>query len=311
LNRSGARGLSVCQSFEIMCGVLPFEHGRLHCSAIERRVQARPLPDFEAPPVVEVSLGVQFEPLEGLRTPQVGLLWQEFRQDFPGIEEHPPLESVQETFGKPRVAPQISLELKELPLAPRVFFLDAEGTALIQVQQDRFIHNWRKLDDSQVYPRYDGKLRGDFIGAYTKFEQFLERENLGHPEPNQCEVTYVNIVGSDSGSPDLFKILAVLRGDGYAEEFLPDAEDVRLALRFRILGDDQSPLGRLHIAVEPAVRRSSGEMVYRLTLTARGGPLGTGLDGALRFLDLGREWVVRGFASITTPKMHELWRRRK
>src|SRR5262245_26513290 len=103
-----------------------------------------PLPDFEAPPVTEVSLGVQFRPLESLRVLHLGLLWQDFRESFPNSEEHPPLPSVVETFGKPRAAPSISLELQELPSVPRVFFLNADQTELVQVQQDRLIRNWRQ-----------------------------------------------------------------------------------------------------------------------------------------------------------------------
>ena len=38
-----------------------------------------PLPEFDNPPVIEVALSVQFETLANLRTPQIGVLWQEFR----------------------------------------------------------------------------------------------------------------------------------------------------------------------------------------------------------------------------------------
>ncbi len=38
-----------------------------------------PLPTFDAPPVAEVALSVQFEPLGSLRSVQLGLLWERFR----------------------------------------------------------------------------------------------------------------------------------------------------------------------------------------------------------------------------------------
>ena len=50
------------------------------------------LPDFENPPLVEVALSVQFEPIEQMRTPQIGLLWTEFRHRFPVTQEHPPVD---------------------------------------------------------------------------------------------------------------------------------------------------------------------------------------------------------------------------
>ena len=50
------------------------------------------LPDFDNPPLIEVALSVQFDPLEQLRTPQIGLLWAEFRDRFPVTQEHVPLD---------------------------------------------------------------------------------------------------------------------------------------------------------------------------------------------------------------------------
>ena len=41
----------------------------------------RNLPDFPKPPLVEVSMGVQFAPLERLGGLEVGLLWDE--EGFP------------------------------------------------------------------------------------------------------------------------------------------------------------------------------------------------------------------------------------
>jgi hypothetical protein len=50
--------------------------------------------------------------------------------------------------------------------------------------------------------------------------------------------------------------------------------------------------------------------MYVMNLTARGRPDEESIEGALRFLDIGREWIVRGFAAVTTPEMHAIWRRR-
>ena len=47
-----------------------------------------------------------------------------------------------------------------------------------------------------------------------------------------------------------------------------------------------------------------------MKLKARGRPDGDGFDGVLRFLNVGREWVVRAFAAVTTPQMHKMWGRR-
>jgi hypothetical protein len=47
--------------------------------------------------------------------------------------------------------------------------------------------------------------------------------------------------------------------------------------------------------------------MLRATLTARGRPLASSLDGVLGFLDLGRASIVRTFAALRTPAMHREW----
>ena len=63
--------------------------------------QGKPLPSFQNPPVVEVVLGVQFDAIKALGTPQIGLLWQEFREQLPKTEDQPPLEPEIEQFALP------------------------------------------------------------------------------------------------------------------------------------------------------------------------------------------------------------------
>lgn len=271
------------------------------------------LPDFTDPPVAEVALSVQFDSLNALRTLQLGLLWQEFRERFPDTEEHPPLEPVVERFGvRPTRVSAIHVEMMRLPPTPRCWFLNKEGTELIQIQQDRFVRNWRKVGDGDRYPRYEKHLRPGFETELRRFQAFLEREQLGDLRPNQCEVTYVNHITSAGlwkSHADLGEIVTVFR-KSFSDEFLIDPEDAALRLRFLIPGESGVPVGRLHVAIDPAFRSSDNQPLFIMNITARGAPCGDGIDGVLRFLDLGREWVVRGFASTTTPEMHRLWGRR-
>ncbi len=114
------------------------------------------LPDFADPPVAEVALAVQFEPLANLRIPHLGLLWSDFRDRFPKIEEHPQLGPMMEHFGtKGASTTGVRFEMMTKPPIPRCWFLNDEGTELVQVQQDRFAHNWRKIGEGNEYPRYN------------------------------------------------------------------------------------------------------------------------------------------------------------
>lgn len=269
------------------------------------------LPDFSDPPVVEVALAAQFDPLHELRTPQVGLLWQRLRDRFPKLEEHAPLDPVIERFGitgSPEA--NVRLEMMKTPPVPRVWFLNDSGTELIQVQQDRFIHNWRRAATDEGYPHYK-YLRKTFEKNWRVFESFCGEEGLDIPSSNQCEITYVNHIIAGEGwerHGDLGNVL-MLFSPTYSEPFLPAVEGARIACRYVIPNDSGEPLGRLHVSVDNAYRRSDSRAMLVLNMVARGRPIGDGLTGVLRFMDVGHEWIVRGFASITTKQMHEIWGR--
>ena len=273
------------------------------------------LPDFSDPPVTEVYLSVQFEPIKSLKAPHLGLFWAEIRNDFPEIEERPPIAPAFEGFGQPE-RPKISLQFAQ-PDQPieemsRYWFLNTKGTQLLQIQQDRFIHNWRKTDEADKYPRYE-HIRATYKAGLKRFESFLENEEIGSSiVPKQCEVVYINhIVSSpDTGWADLGKIGNVLTTwkSHYSDDFLGDPEDVFLNARYRI-PQDSPHVGRLHIKVHPAFRSADQTPMLVVTLTARGMLPERETDRVFGFFDLGREWIVRAFTSITTPEMHRIWKR--
>lgn len=270
------------------------------------------LPDFENPPLAEVALSVQFEPLTALRTPQIGLLWREFRDRFPLIEEHPPLEPMIERFGvKGSPIGGIRVEMMQKPPLPRCWFLNESGTELVQVQQDRFSHNWRKVGQGDKYPRFK-HVRGMFQKELDRFTAFVREEKLGELIPNQCEVAYVNHIGAgqvwkDHGDLARVIILFNAKHDG---EFLPGLEKVSLSGSYVITDAEGQPQGRLHFSIQPVWDREDDRPMFLMNLVARGQPDGSGLEGVLRFMDIGREWIVRGFAAMTTSEMHKIWGRR-
>ncbi len=269
------------------------------------------LPVFERPPIQELALSVQFRPLLELRTAHLGLLWAEFRDRFPVTRDQAPLPHVVEEFGQHRPF-RVGLEIlaSDAPSLPRCWFLNAVGSQLIQVQPDRLIHNWRKMDEGDEYPHYT-PLRDRFREELEQFRRFLEREGIGELVPDQCEITYVDQFAAGEGwerHGQLERVLTVWSAE-YSDDFLTEPESVELTVRYTIPGANGDPAGRLHLRVEPAYRLGDNAPILLLRTTARGRPLGDGIDGAMRFLDLGHEWAVRGFVSITTRQMHEQWKR--
>lgn len=270
-----------------------------------------PLPNFESPPVAEVALSLQFDALNNLRTPHIGFLWSRYRSKFPQVEEHPPLPNVVEWFGLPSAGvPNAQVELLNVPPLARCWFVSSSGRELVQVQQDHFVFNWRKIQESDDYPRYE-HIRDGFRENLAVFEDLLKKEAIGDLVPNQCEVTYVNYLISGEGwehPGELDKLVTVWQNQ-YSDPFLKEPEDVRIAMRYLIHDESAEPVGRLHVTVEPRYSIIHKRPVIMITMTARGRPLGTGLEGVISFFDLGRKWIVSGFTSVTTQRMHEIWRR--
>jgi uncharacterized protein (TIGR04255 family) len=268
------------------------------------------LPEFKNPPLTEVVLGAQFDVVPGFLTPHLGLVWQHFRKSFPHIEEHPPLPPVFETFGSnPQFMPGIGLQLLTGAEAPRVFFINDSRTELLQVQKDRFVHNWRKVGDGDAYPRFEHML-DTFQAGLNSFTTAISSEGLGPLIPNQCEVTYINQMPIPSGGTlsDLSDDLFGQHTGSLALDDLGKPEDLRFLLRYVMRNEKAKPIGRLIATAEPA-RRADGQTIVQLMLTARGRPSTPDENGIVDFFKRGRVSVVRGFAHLTGPKMHKLWER--
>ncbi len=150
------------------------------------------LPDFERPPLTEVVLGVQFEPLPGFGSIHAGLFWERICERFPQVRERPPLPAVIErSGGRSSRALKVQWQVVDEPLPTRYWFLNDKGDQLIQLQPDRFLYNWRKRNGQDADPRYES-IRSSFESELGRFRSFLAEEQIPQPVPNQCEVTYVN-----------------------------------------------------------------------------------------------------------------------
>jgi uncharacterized protein (TIGR04255 family) len=249
---------------------------------------------------------VQFAQLEKFSVPHFGLFWSELRAEYPTFEVKPPLGTQREHFGGiPPGGPAIALMLSSDQPPVRCWFLNAAGDQLVQVQRDLFIRNWRKSPEAPNYPEYD-VLRPRFEADWLRFVRFLEKERIGPPEINQCEVTYINHIPIGEGWTSFGRVDGVVRMLGAPlGEFLPEPEILVLNARY-VMPDKR---GRLHVGLNPAIRKQDGQRVLQLTLTARGRPASASHADIMAWLDLGHDWVVNGFADLTTQFMHERWGR--
>lgn len=265
------------------------------------------LPNFTRPPVHEVLLAIQFGTLTDFHSYHVGKLWDRVRDRYPDIREQAPLIAQFETFGVAEPAQQPSaIEMLMTPPMARYWF-EAGETALMQVQQDKLIHNWRKGDSQAEYPRYEN-VREEFLADYRALSDFAREEKFGDIRINQCEVAYVNTIFVPGVEDPYRAVDKVMKVWNWPTVSIGEFEQVSIQPRF-ILSKEGQPYARLHVGMLPAIRRSTRQPCLQLTMSVKGRPVDESLDAALDFFAEGREAIVRVFADLTTPEMHKEWGR--
>ena len=264
------------------------------------------LPDFNHPPLNEVVIGVQFSPPKGYSQVRAGEVWQLFRGDYPLVQERESLPPSFETFGLPRPGQVVGgLNFVSGALHDRFWFMRESGDELIQFQQDRLLHNWRKVgDQTNEYPRFE-KMMERFQAELQTLERYAANLSPQLLTINQCEISYINhIVDSRGTAPRPADWLRFATFEGQ------EPEDFSAAFREVIRDSSGRPVGRFACECSSAVNQSARPILV-LNLTVRGSPGNTSIDAALMFIQRARSVIVKKFADLTTTAAHQTWERRQ
>ena len=261
------------------------------------------LPDYENPPLNEVVLGVQFAPAQGYQQILAGEVWNLYRANYPLVEEKPPIPPAFELFGASAYGgiPNFGIGVLTEAQHDRFWFLAKDKNEIIQFQQDRLLHNWRKLDKgANDYPRFD-KMIENFTKELQLLEEYFSKLKPQHIICNQAEISYVNHIRMPK-SGERSKISDWLRAISFNDE--PD--DIYASARKIITSPEGKPTSRLTYEAT-ANSTVEGNKLLALTLTVRGAPADSTTASALDFLKIGREKIIMEFDSITTASAHKLW----
>jgi len=255
------------------------------------------LPNFEAPPINEVAMGVQFAPIEGLLHTHFGLFWSLVKEEFSKSDEAAPLGTAEGLWINQKT---------NVPL-PRTWLVHDETQCLIQLQPDIFYFNWRRQADDQNYPSY-AEIKPLFYKYLWRYVDFLTGEKLLPPEQVKCDLTYVNIIPRGEGDEPV----------EFLAELLPDVS-------WRLAKDRYLPLPKalswqatieieeaieLTANVNPAARKTDDHPVLRLQISARDTGPGSSLDATEPWFDRAHDAIVLSFIDLTSErKQRELWKR--
>lgn len=266
-------------------------------------------PKFSKPPVAELALGIQFNPLASFNSIQAATWRERIKNEFPTVQEHPELPDLIEG---PDQELQMKVRMQMIEGVPprRYWFVNEAETELIQVQRSRFVYNWRKRNDSDLYPTY-AALREKVEKQLKSFAEFVAAERLGSFVPGLCEVTYIShIVGSGvwTSHGEATKVFSGLSGK-QTGDFLPSAESTGFSATYRIPVDGTDQIGRLRVQVEPSFFVTDKSPLFRMSVNARVPAPTADIAGALSAMETGHAWGTCGFAALTTKQMHEAWGR--
>ena len=260
-------------------------------------IMSRPdnLPDYQNPPLNEVVLGVQFAPAQGYQQIRAGEVWELYRANFPFVEEQPPLPPAFETFGLPFQGNPLNFGFITGAKHDRFWFLSQNRDEVIQFQQDRLLHNWRKVANANnSYPRFE-KIIASFEAELRCLEKYFDGLSTQNIKCNQAEIAYTNHIQLDrEGAPS--KAGDWLRFLNFGEV---EPDDITMVARRTLRGSAGAPYGRIICEVNTALNPQGRRMLV-LALTVRGAPSESSISSALEFLTRGRDVIIEEFTSITT-----------
>lgn len=252
---------------------------------------ADPEPAKRRPPVAEVALGVQFSKALPLGIVELGLLAREFAEWYPTVLEQPPLPRAVELAQALAQSPDQEFSL----YPPRLWLISTQNDALVQIQSDRFILNWRRTRVESDYPGFPW-VKGAFLLELDRFLAFLKSRNIEPPAFELCELTYVNHFPAGDGWSSHAEAGLIFQGIEMPK--LPGglvAEDAVVRFRYAVRDADHAFLGRVHFNVTPGV--AAGLPIYVLNLMGRG----VVSDDIAQTVDACHVWLAAAFKGLTLP----------
>lgn len=237
------------------------------------------------PPINEIAIGATFV-APGFGVVEYGLFFEKLRATYPTTVSQPPI--VQASGG---------LQFT-LPMLPRIFYQSADGSFVIQLQEDRLVSNWRRQRSEDEYPGFAVAL-SRFLAAWSTFREVVDSRLPSPLVQLRHEITYVNFVDNifrDAIAGPIFR-WETATWDGFLPE--PTAKNVQYIFAF-----PQVDL-QLTATTRPAVELSSGRHVTSFQID--GISLSMGEKG-ISWFETAHEMITHAFEDLLTPAALAYWR---
>lgn len=250
---------------------------------------------FDAPPLDEVAVGVSFLRRPDFLLPYYGDFWARIKESFPEVKHADPSWGPDDEEGDDPF------------ILPRVWFLSPDSALVIQVQQNRFHFNWRRVEgQGNEYIRFE-RVEPEFLRLWKLFNEYVEEKTGQALQPTAFELTYVNYIASE-GVVDTFELAQkAFKGIAFPPAPKLSGQPRAFAQHYNTLLKDEA--GMLTVQLVSAKHRATGEAAVKFELAVRGKhtsemPFEKGISFA-------HDVIVGAFEELTTSEMHSLWGLRK
>ena len=156
-------------------------------------------------PVSEVVFSIQFPQIAGMTVLDVCAFYDRLKDQFPTVQHAPRLPPIPATPtpAQPFVTYGAVLEF------PRTWLISSDTHRLVQLQDDRFSFNWRRMGAGE-YPGYE-KLKHEFASVFEQVADWYAAKFGGQRlVPTLCELHYQNQIPlrDAKGEKRLFEVFA-------------------------------------------------------------------------------------------------------
>jgi uncharacterized protein (TIGR04255 family) len=259
-----------------------------------------PLPKFDNPPVSEVAFGFQFAAAPVLSTVSIGMYCNSIKDRYPIIAEQVPLPDIPEP-GLQLMFPRFEFA-SGLPPVRRVWMQTEDHDWLVQIQENRFHVNWRRVS-GRKYPSFE-MVSERFRAEWSHFLEWTKAAKIA-VLPQRYELTYINLITSENGfsangrAHELLSFFSPINGRLLSNPVLMTGD-----LGFE-LPDDK---GILSVSVKHVIQKSNNQPGLQIELTARGICDPERFESAFK---TAHEYIVIGFADLITDRAKEMWKMKK
>jgi uncharacterized protein (TIGR04255 family) len=241
---------------------------------------------FAKAPLSEVVCGVEFD-APSFASVHFGLYWSSIQDRFPD----PPIDQ------RP-LKPKPNLDKPELR---RVWFESRDREQMIQLEDDRFYFNWRRISNESDYPHFD-TLYSQFSKEWSGFQEWwTELDNLP-VSPKSYELSYINQIDASLGwksVSDTFNIFS------FIDLPVDNSSSLKLEAQAHILSfalpDNK---GRLVIHAGDGQRRDDLSNVLVLRITAQSLNTDTPM---CEWFEVAHDSIIETFLQILSKTTKERW----